>query len=343
MKDKMRESQIDSGDRHVTAKTWSALLSEGCDFDSWGQPVEAVGVYSKLKRSVDDCVAGEMCHGSELTWSIDERQERILSKISLCLHLRSQALRQSEPLASEDALETITLEDMRCLIPWISHVLEEDDEASHYYKSVHNFPVELSTYQQQQQILLAKTKAFSGDESYSSPARSGASVDNGIEDVARGRIGSLLPIPVMEKGKTYISLKIEKIGLKDAADFMDPYMTISVKNMSGSDITMPQSTPIATRKDSDFVYFDKISVHLQKPMEYLPVGFAIFIEFKHYKPAKKKTSLKCFCFLEKDELVDGASLVLELYKKPLDVKRKKLKLLTSKEQYLHLETLLRVD
>ena len=106
---------------------------------------------------------------------------------------------------------------------------------------------------------------------------------------------------------------------------------------------MPQSTPIATRKDSEFVYFDKISVHLQKPMEYFPVGFAIFVEFKHYKPAKKKTSLKCFCFLEKDELVDGAPIVLELYKKPLDTKRKKLKLLTSKDQFLHLETILRID
>ena len=36
-------------------------------------------------------------------------------------------------------------------------------------------------------------------------------------------------MPVMEKGKTYISLKMEKIGLKDASDFMDPYLTISVK------------------------------------------------------------------------------------------------------------------
>ena len=47
--------------------------------------------------------------------------------------------------------------------------------------------------------------------------------------ILSGRIGSLLPIPVMEKGKTYISLKIDKIGLKDATDFIDPYLTISVK------------------------------------------------------------------------------------------------------------------
>jgi len=194
----------------------------------------------------------------------------------------------------------------------------------------------------QQQILLTKTKVFAEDERFSSSAGNENAV-NGIEDVARGRIGSLLPMPVMEKGKTYISLKMEKIGLKDASDFMDPYLTISVKNMSGSDITMPQSTPITSRKDADFVYFDRISVHVQKPMEYLPVGFAIFVEFKHYKPQKKKTSLKCYCFLERDELQDGAKLVLELYKKPLDAKRKKLKLLTQKQQYLHLETFLRVD
>jgi len=324
----------------VTGKTWSALLSEGCDFDSWGQPVESVQLYSKLRKSIDECIAGEL----RREWTIDERQERILSKMSLCLHLRCQALRQSEPLASDDLLGTISLEDIRCLIPWALHVLDEESEnENQFYKSAQNFPVELSAYQQQQHILLSKTHLFEDDEAYSSPAKTSANVGNGIEDVARGRIGSLLPVPVMEKGKTYISLKIDKIGLKDATDFMDPYLTISVKNMSGSDITMPQSTPIATRKDSDFVYFDKISVHLQKPMEYLPVGFAIFIEFKHYKPAKKKTSLKCFCFLEKDELVDGAPLVLELYRKPLDIKRKKLKLLTSKDQFLHLETFLRSD
>ena len=76
--------------------------------------------------------------------------QRILSKMSLCLHLRCQALRQSEPLASDDLLGTISLEDIRCLIPWALHVLDEESEnENQFYKSAQNFPVELSAYQQQ--------------------------------------------------------------------------------------------------------------------------------------------------------------------------------------------------
>ena len=71
---------------------------------------------------------------------------RILSKISLCLHLRCQVLRQSEPLSSDDVLESISLGEMRSLIPWVLHVLDDETDD---FKSAQKFPVELSTYRQQ--------------------------------------------------------------------------------------------------------------------------------------------------------------------------------------------------
>uniref|UniRef100_A0A5F5PJ59 Axin interactor, dorsalization associated n=2 Tax=Equus TaxID=9789 RepID=A0A5F5PJ59_HORSE len=64
-------------------------------------------------------------------------------------------------------------------------------------------------------------------------------------------------------------------------------------------------------------------------------GAAIFFEFKHYKPKKRFTSTKCFAFMEMDEIKPGP-IVIELYKKPTDFKRKKLQLLTKKPLYLHL-------
>uniref|UniRef100_A0A7N5P4M1 Axin interactor, dorsalization associated n=1 Tax=Ailuropoda melanoleuca TaxID=9646 RepID=A0A7N5P4M1_AILME len=64
-------------------------------------------------------------------------------------------------------------------------------------------------------------------------------------------------------------------------------------------------------------------------------GAAIFFEFKHYKPKKRFTSTKCFAFMEMDEIKAGP-MVIELYKKPTDFKRKKLQLLTKKPLYLHL-------
>ncbi|RXM33709.1 Axin interactor, dorsalization-associated protein [Acipenser ruthenus] len=64
-------------------------------------------------------------------------------------------------------------------------------------------------------------------------------------------------------------------------------------------------------------------------------GAAIFFELKHYKPKKRFTSTKCFAFMEMDEIKPGP-IIVELYKKPTDFKRKKLNLLTKKPLYLHL-------
>ena len=46
---------------------------------------------------------------------------------------------------------------------------------------------------------------------------------------------------------------------------------------------------------------------------------AVFFEFKHYKPKKTKISVKCFCFMERDEFKKGTfpleMLVLSSVKK----------------------------
>ena len=76
----MRGSQREIDDPQLTAKTWSGWLSEGCDYDSWGQPVEAVAVYSRLKNSIDECIAAGRPGVAQQSWSIDERQERCVDK-----------------------------------------------------------------------------------------------------------------------------------------------------------------------------------------------------------------------------------------------------------------------
>ena len=40
-------------------------------------------------------------------------------------------------------------------------------------------------------------------------------------------------------------------------------------------------------------------------------GFAIFFEFKHFKPKKAFTSTRCWTFMEQDEIKEGP-LALEL-------------------------------
>ncbi|KAM8809621.1 axin interactor, dorsalization-associated protein isoform 2-T2 [Eudromia elegans] len=107
-----------------------------------------------------------------------------------------------------------------------------------------------------------------------------------------------------------------------------------VPDLNGIDLTPVQDTPVALRKEDTYVHFN-VDIEIQKHIEKLTKGAAIFFEFKHYKPKKRFTSTKCFAFMEMDEIKPGA-IVIELYKKPTDFKRKKLQLLTKKPLYLHL-------
>lgn len=140
---------------------------------------------------------------------------------------------------------------------------------------------------------------------------------------------------------TLLTLTIEKIGLKDAGQCIDPYITVSVKDLNGIDLNPVQDTAVATRKEDTYIHFS-VDVEIQKHVEKLPKGAAIFFEFKHYKPKKRFTSTKCFAFMEMDEIRPGP-IVIELYKKPTDFKRKKLNLLTKKPLYLHLNQTLHKD
>ncbi|KAG8443793.1 hypothetical protein GDO86_009104 [Hymenochirus boettgeri] len=115
---------------------------------------------------------------------------------------------------------------------------------------------------------------------------------------------------------------------------------VRVPDLNGIDLTPVQDTPMASRKEDTYVHFN-VEIEIQKHVEKLTKGSAIFFEFKHYKPKKRFTSTKCFAFMEMDEIKSG-SIVVELYKKPTDFKRKKLQLLTKKPLYLHLnQTLLK--
>ncbi len=53
------------------------------------------------------------------------------------------------------------------------------------------------------------------------------------------------------------------------------------------------------------------TVHIQTPLENFKKDWAIFFEFKHYKPQKKKVSTRCFAFMELDEIKPG-EIMLEL-------------------------------
>ncbi|GFR75945.1 axin interactor, dorsalization-associated protein [Elysia marginata] len=116
------------------------------------------------------------------------------------------------------------------------------------------------------------------------------------------------PLPIT--GKTLLSIKIIKIDLKDASQYLDPFMTVAVRDSNEIPLSASQDTPVASRKADSEIVFNKM-VHIQKAIESLPPGFAIFFEFKHYKPKKRNISTKCWAFIEQDELKEG-DLALEM-------------------------------
>uniref|UniRef100_A0A8C6K6J8 Axin interactor, dorsalization associated n=1 Tax=Nothobranchius furzeri TaxID=105023 RepID=A0A8C6K6J8_NOTFU len=295
-------------DVNKTIQKWHASFKKGTDFDSWGQLVEAIDEYQILARQLQKEVQNS--NSSDFT----EEQKKTLGKIATCLEMRSASLQCTQ------SQEEFKLEDLKKLETIIKNILSHNKE----------FPFDV------QPVPLSIFIDIKETEKTDAPAGAGST-----EAFPPRAPGTLLPRLPSEPGMTLLTLKIEKIGLKDAGQCIDPYVTVSVKDVNGVDLNPAQDTPVATRKEDTYIHFS-VDVEIQRHIEKLPKGAAIFFEFKHYKPKKRFTSTKCFAFMEMDEIKPGP-IVIELYKKPTDFKRKKLQLLTKKPLYLHLHQTLHKD
>lgn len=290
-----------------TVQRWDASFKKATDFDSWGQLVEAIDEYQILARQLQK--EGQSTNSRDFT----EEQKKTLGKLATCLEMRSAALQNTH---SQDDFK---LEDLKKLEPIIKNILTYNKD----------FPFDV------QPVPLRKILAPGEEENLEVEEELDAGTGAGSIPSFTSRVpGTLLPRLPSEPGMTLLTLTIEKIGLKDAGQCIDPYITVSVKDVNGIDLNPVQDTPVATQKEDTYIHFS-VDVEIQKHIEKLPKGAAIFFEFKHYKPKKRFTSTKCFAFMEMDEIKPGP-IVIELYKKPTDFKRKKLNLLTKKPLYLHL-------
>ncbi|MCJ8750100.1 hypothetical protein PDJAM_G00194810 [Pangasius djambal] len=297
-----------------SVQKWHASLRKGTDFDSWGQLVEAADEYQILARQLQKEVQ------SSNSQDFTEEQKKTLGKIAACLEMRSASLQSTQ------SQEEFTLQDLKKLEPIIKNILTYNKD----------FPFDV------QPVPLRKIFAPGEEENLDVEEELDTATGTGLTQSFPTRVpGTLLPRLPSEPGMTLLTLKIEKIGLKDAGQCIEPYMTISVRDTDGVDLNPVQDTPVSTRKEDTYIHFD-VDVEIQKHLEKLPKGAAIFFEFKHYKPKKKFTSTKCFAFMEMDEIKPGP-IVIELYKKPTDFRRKKLNLLTKKPLYLHLHQTLHKD
>ncbi|XP_066849779.1 axin interactor, dorsalization-associated protein isoform X1 [Anser cygnoides] len=318
---------------------WGASFRKGTDFDSWGQLVEAIDEYQILARHLQK-EAQSQHNNSEFT----EDQKKTIAKIATCLELRSAALQSTQ---SQDEFK---LEDLKKLEPrgsrkfQLSYVLPaflDSHSGSLNMQVLKNiltynkeFPFDVQPVPLRKILAPGEEEHLEFEEDDEEGGAGAGSPDSFPARVPGANEGTLLPRLPSEPGMTLLTINIEKIGLKDAGQCIDPYITVSVKDLNGIDLTPVQDTPVALRKEDTYVHFN-VDIEIQKHVEKLTKGAAIFFEFKHYKPKKRFTSTKCFAFMEMDEIKPGA-IVIELYKKPTDFKRKKLQLLTKKPLYLHL-------
>jgi len=191
-------------------------------------------------------------------------------------------------------------------------------------KAVDNFPVALQTTTMPSSIDRKEEIASLGDENRE----------------VKSEGGTLLPAPSKIKhGQTTFSVFIDKIGLKDAQTYIAAHLTISVAD-GKSTVLETQDTPHSNKLKPQYVTFGT-NVFIQTPFDDFKQGHAVFFEFKHFKPKKKKQSTRCFAFMEFDEIQkakdSGGALVLEIYKKPTDLARNKLNLFSIKKLYLHVQ------
>ncbi|WAR20019.1 AIDA-like protein [Mya arenaria] len=285
----------DFEDEEQVVTAWYKAFRAGTDHDLWGQPVEAIEDYKRLSKQFQKCSSSDISNFSD-------EQKKIVGKIAICLELRCRSLQ------NPGTCEGISLDDLKKIGATLQNLLKQKAK---------DFPVDVLAAQlNSRERNIAELPDYDNDED---------------RQPLRER-GSLLPEPVSFGGRPVLTIRIVKIGLKDAKQYIDPYMSIYVKDSQGADLTSHQDTPVASVKEDSYVIFN-VDVHIQKTLDSLP---PVFFEFKHYKPKKGSVSTRCWTVMESDEIKEGTA-VLELYKKPANYRRKNVQLFTVKPLFLHLK------
>ncbi len=164
--------------------------------------------------------------------------------------------------------------------------------------------------------------------------------------------GTLLPPPPPSlDGGIQLSIHIEKIGLKNAAQYLDPFVTVQVIGILRHhyNVVTTTSSLFFTRQQrkhiGDGTRYPNVqseegelrvfclqcgSANKRKQTSswyncsnftflainfdwiYSILGSAILFEFKHWKPKGEYFSTKCWSFMELDEIKPGPA-VLEMY------------------------------
>eukprot|EP00400_MALV-I_sp_L67-5_P000347 gene347-941_t len=281
-----------------------SLFKQAVDEDKWGNVLEAEEHYQKL--------AGKIRHLRQTEAPLKEGFDIVSHRLLQCVIARDNVLQQD----IQDHQGSISLEDMEQLVPVFA------DPFSGQYEAMSNFPVVHSKWGAHNP---GDRRANCTYDSYGTCTN----VNNQADVNNRYRAA------INVRG-TALSFVISKIGLKDSEVYIDP--TIVVKVVDGNrDVIECKETAVAKSKGNFYVNFDQ-TIFLENSFEdYQRRGVTFFFEFKHYKPKKKKFSIRCWAMMDMHEIVKDTPLALEIYHKPVDFSRKNLHLHSIKKLFLHIQ------
>eukprot|EP00800_Vazella_pourtalesii_P002603 TRINITY_DN1254_c0_g1_i1.p1 TRINITY_DN1254_c0_g1~~TRINITY_DN1254_c0_g1_i1.p1 ORF type:complete len:311 (-),score=57.70 TRINITY_DN1254_c0_g1_i1:218-1150(-) len=293
--------------RGSLVNSWNSLLIESISLDSWGQVIEASKGYSILSQSISEAIS----YSGQ--FSNQEKKELNISR--KIIQDRAHILENTD--FTQNSSEN--LDEIRSIILVLEQLKNEPNDTDQVDEMRQTKTSEMS-----KQIELPNRTELEED------------VSDLLQQIPYNNesISTLQPEPIQERGMSYLSVRIEKIGLKDAQSLVDPSITICAKNRKGFNLSLPQSTPITGKRDVCYIWVDK-TVHIQNSLNSLDKEGGIYFILQHYKQKVSKISTKCFSILELDEIEEGP-IALEIYKKPVEYKKKKLSLLSVKPLYLHL-------
>lgn len=280
-------------DREVDRKQWAKMFKAALEAEGWGDVEEASEHYKSLHTVLT----------SDTIKSLGVDEQHVLHKIVACLESRMNAIADTGPDAH--SLDAVAMKKLTKVF--------EDLTAG---VSINSFPVDIGG-----PAISSRQRMASGDGTANDP-------DDGPLVKTSSREG-----PKASASATTVLIQVEKIGLKDAQNYIQPFLKISVVDHSGRVIEEVQDVKALPNPKPTHVMFDK-TVDLKTPVD--KIG-AIFFEFMHFKPKKQKQSTRCYTFMEPQEIKahNRKPACLEIYKKPTDFSRKRVNLFTIKSLYLH--------
>mmetsp|Transcript_21516 Transcript_21516/g.52293 ORF Transcript_21516/g.52293 Transcript_21516/m.52293 type:complete len:338 (-) Transcript_21516:129-1142(-) len=318
--------------KQALGNKWLKDYKNVVEMDGWGQREEAKEIYTTLATTI----AGKTISDEASTWT--EREVVNAERFAICLRLRADEIKRG-------GMHGINLSNMKALIPVMEQLFKGGEKFPIDLKSVEGEDLDSAknalnlganagvsrgrcdtkTLQQKKQDIV-QTIVDSDDEDENTPSN------------RKGK-GGFLSSPNSRTPETpatrKVGFEIGKIGFKDEnLQLVDP--TISAYVVAGAKVSGVQvdTKPAAKHQAKYFIFNEEIQ--LTQSLEAIAPGSAIIFEFKHFKKDKNKMSTKCWCFVEREDL-KNVPMVLELYKKPVDLRRKKLSLFTVKPLYLHVE------